>query len=247
MENCVTVRNLSKKYYLFNQDMRLLQWLLFRTGYTAEKYVLQDVSFDVKCGDVVGIIGKNGAGKSTLMQLIAGVILPTSGTIETSGKIGALINLSAGFEPNFTGRQNIFYKGTLMGMTNKEINDILPAIIDFVELGEYFDMPIRMYSSGMSARLGFALAVFSEPEILIVDEVFAVGDKNFQEKSKAKIAELFGSGKSVLFSSHSDPLIRNFCNKVMYIKDGRIAFEGDVEEGLEMYSDDVARERKRKK
>ena len=112
MENCVTVRNLSKKYYLFNQDMRILQWLLFRTGYTAEKYVLQDVSFDVKCGDVVGIIGKNGAGKSTLMQLIAGVILPTSGTIETSGKIGALINLSAGFEPNFTGRQNIFYRYT---------------------------------------------------------------------------------------------------------------------------------------
>lgn len=247
MENCVTVRNLSKKYYLFNQDMRILQWLLFRTGYTSEKYVLKDVSFDVKCGDVVGIIGKNGAGKSTLMQLIAGIILPTSGTIETSGKIGALINLSAGFEPNFTGRQNIFYKGTLMGMTNKEINDILPAIIEFVDLGEYFDMPIRMYSSGMSARLGFALAVFSEPEILIVDEVFAVGDKNFQEKSKAKITELFGSGKSVLFSSHSDPLIRNFCNKVMYIKDGKIAFEGDVEEGLEMYSDDVERESKRKK
>lgn len=246
MDNCVIVKNLTKKFYLFDKDIKILQWLLFRKGYSSEKYVLENISFKVDKGEVIGIIGKNGAGKSTLMQLVAGITIPTSGSIEVKGKVGALINLSAGFEPNFTGRQNIYYKGTLIGMSTAEIEAILPDIIDFVDLGEYFDMPLRMYSSGMSARLGFALAVFSNPEILIVDEVFAVGDKNFQTKSKEKILELFKSGKSVLFSSHSENIIKEFCNKVIYIKDGRIAFEGDVSEGFEIYNNDVEEERKSK-
>ena len=124
-------------------------------------------------------------------------------------------------------------------MTKKEIDDIIDDIIDFVELGEYFDMPLRTYSSGMAARLGFGLAVFSDPDVLIVDEVFAVGDKAFQNKSRKKTMELFEAGKSILFSSHSDTLIRQFCNRVIYLKDGKIKFEGDVETGLQIYNDDV--------
>ncbi|MCC8015399.1 MAG: ATP-binding cassette domain-containing protein, partial [Eubacterium sp.] len=210
------------------------------------KVALDDITLDVKKQEMVGVIGKNGAGKSTLMKLVAGITFPTYGSVETEGRIGSLINLSAGFNPDFTGRKNLYYKGMLMGMTNEDIDNILDDIIDFVDLGEYFDLPFRMYSSGMGARLGFALAVFSNPDILIVDEVFSVGDKNFQEKSKAKTMELFNAGKTVLFSSHSDDQIRSFCNRVIYIKDGKIAFNGDVETGLEMYSEDVAKQGKKK-
>lgn len=241
MENCIQVKNLTKEYLLFDKDIKTLQWLITKKGYKSKKSVLKDISFQVKHGEVIGVIGKNGAGKSTLMQLVAGVTVPTTGSIEVNGKIGALINLSAGFDPNFTGRQNIYYKGMLNGMTNSQINEMMPQIIEFVELGEYFDLPIRMYSSGMSARLGFALAIFSNPEILIVDEVFAVGDRRFQQKSKEKIVELFKSGKSVLFSSHTETLIKEFCNKVLYLKNGEIAFFGDVEQGCEMYRKDMER------
>ena len=152
-----------------------------------------------------------------------------------------LINLSAGFNPDYTGRKNIYYKGTIMGMGKSEIDSIIGDIEEFVELGEYFDRPVRMYSSGMSARLGFALAVYCNPDILIVDEVLAVGDKSFQNKSRAKIMELFKAGKAVLFSSHSDVLIRQFCNRIIYIRDGKIAYDGDVEEGLKLYNEDISK------
>ena len=158
-----------------------------------------------------------------------------------SGKVGSLINLSAGFHPDYTGRKNIYYKGTIMGMSKAEIDGIMDEICDFVDLGEYFDRPLRMYSSGMAARLGFALAVYSKPEILIIDEVLAVGDKNFRQKSRQKVVELFREGKSVLFSSHSDEMIREFCSRVIYLKDGRIMFDGNVEEGLRKYNEDICR------
>jgi len=239
MEKKIIVSNVSKTFYMFENDWRILQWIFFKKGFSKERKVLKNISFEVNDREVVGLIGVNGAGKSTLMKLIAGIAYPSDGDIRTNGKIGSLINLSAGFNPEYTGRKNIYYKGALMGMTKTDVDKIIDAIIDFVELGEYFDQPIRMYSSGMSARLGFALAVFSDPDILIIDEVMAVGDKAFQMKSKEKILEFFNNGKAVLFSSHSDALIRQFCSRVIYLRNGEIVFDGDVGEGLELYDKDV--------
>lgn len=241
MDESIVVKDLTKKFFLFDRDYKIMSWVFTKKGYSKEKVVLDKVSLVVKEGETVGIIGKNGAGKSTLMKIVSGITYATSGELQVNGRVGSLINLSAGFNQDYTGRQNIYYKGALLGMTTEEIDNILDDIIDFVELGEYFDMPLRTYSSGMSARLGFALAVFSDPDILIIDEVFAVGDKNFQQKSRAKTVELFKAGKSILFSSHSDSLIKEFCSRVIYIKDGKIAFDGDVEEGLKVYNEDIRR------
>ena len=238
-EYIIKVSDLTKKYYIFNKDYQVLQWIFTGYGISKEKKALKNVSFGVQKGDVIGVIGKNGSGKSTLMQIIAGITFPTSGKVEVNGSVGALINLSAGFNPDYTGRENLYYKGMLLGIKKEEIDEIIDPIYDFVELGEYFDLPLRMYSSGMSARLGFALAVYSNPDILIVDEVFAVGDRAFQIKSKAKMKELFRSGKSILFSSHSESLIREFCNKVLYIRDGILVHYGDIDKGFELYNSEI--------
>ncbi|MBR4224206.1 MAG: ABC transporter ATP-binding protein [Oscillospiraceae bacterium] len=242
-ENAITIRDLTKTFYLFDKDYHVLPWLFTHKGCKAEKTALDHISLDIRKGEMVGLIGKNGAGKSTLMKLIAGITFPTSGTVEVDGKIGSFINLSAGFNTDFTGRKNLYYKGMLTGRSKEEIDAVIDDIIEFADIGEYMDLPMRMYSSGMSARLGFALAVFTDPDILIIDEVFAVGDKNFQEKSKAKTTELFNSGKTVLFSSHSDALIRKFCERVIYIRDSKIAFDGPVEEGLDIYNEDVKKKK----
>ena len=239
MEKKIEVKNLNKIFYLFNKDYKVLQWIVTRKGCQKERHVLKDISFEVSAGEIVGLIGINGAGKSTLMKLIAGITYPTSGEVIVRGRVGSLINLSAGFDPDYTGRKNIYYKGTIMGMSKTEIDNIIDDIEAFVELGEYFDRPLRMYSSGMAARLGFALAVYTNPEILIVDEVLAVGDKIFQKKSREKVIEMFRQGKAVLFSSHADELIRQFCNRVIYLKDGRIVYDGEVEEGLRLYNEDI--------
>jgi len=239
MNEMINVKDVSKTFYLFDKDWKILQWIFTKKGYQRKREVLKNISFTVNKGEVVGLIGVNGAGKSTLMKIIAGITFPSSGTVSVSGKIGSLINLSAGFNPDYTGRKNIYYKGTIMGMNTSEIDRIIGAIEEFVDLGDYFDMPVRMYSSGMSARLGFALAVYCNPDILIIDEVLAVGDKAFQSKSRAKVMELFEAGKAVIFSSHSDSLIKQFCSRVIYIKNGEIAYNGNVEDGLRKYNDDV--------
>lgn len=244
MDCIIDIKQLNKSYYIFAKDYQILPWLVTKKGCKTEKQVLKDITFRVKAGEVVGLIGVNGAGKSTLMKLVAGITYPTSGEVKVSGRIGSLINLTAGFNPDYSGRKNIYYKGIMMGMSREQIDEIIEEIREFVELGEYFELPLRMYSSGMAARLGFALAVFSKPEILIVDEVLAVGDKSFQQKSKEKILEMFGQEKAVLFSSHSDRLIEEFCSRVIYLKDGRIAFDGEVKEGLRMYNEDVQKQKK---
>lgn len=236
MENAIEIKNLKKYYWLFNRDYKIIPWLFIKKGHTSVKKVLDNINLTVGHGEVVGIIGKNGAGKSTLMKLVAGITFPTEGEITVNGKIGSLINLGAGFYPNYTGRQNIYYKGIIMGMKEVEIDNIIDEIVEFADIGEYFDLPLKTYSSGMAARLGFALAIFSNPDILIIDEVFAVGDKDFRQKSFKKTKEMFESGKSILFSSHSDNQIRQFCNRVIYIRDGQIVFDGDVSEGLRIYN-----------
>lgn len=235
----IEVKHLTKQFYCFDKSYKVLPWLITHKGYSTIKPALDDISFNIGKGEVVGIIGKNGAGKSTLMKILAGITFPTSGEVNVNGSIGSLINLNAGFNSDFTGRRNIYYKAMLMGKEDDFVDSIIDDIIEFADLGEYFDMPLRTYSSGMSARLGYALAIFSDPDILITDEVFAVGDKVFQEKSRTKTLEMFRSGKTILFSSHSEGLIKAFCNRVIYIKDHRIAFDGNVLEGLERYNEDI--------
>lgn len=244
MEKIIEVKDLNKTYYLFDKEYKVIPWLLTGKGCKSQKEALKNISFQVAPGEIVGIIGVNGAGKSTLMKLIAGITYPTSGEVNVHGRIGSLINLSAGFHPDYSGRKNIYYKGTMMGLSQDQIDSIIEDVEAFVELGEYFDRPIRMYSAGMAARLGFALAVFMEPEILIVDEVLAVGDKKFQQKSREKILEMFQNGKAVLFSSHSDQLIEEFCSRVLYLKDGCIVFDGEVKEGLRRYNEDLRLQKK---
>lgn len=240
-DHSIEIENMCKDYYLFNRDYRIFQWLFTRKGYSIKKTALKDINLVAHKGEVLGIIGKNGSGKSTLMKLVAGIAFPSAGIVRANGKIGSLINLGAGFNPDFTGRKNIYYKGMLIGMSRAQIDAVMEEIIEFVDIGDYFDMPIRTYSSGMSARLGFALAAYSDPDILIIDEVFAVGDKEFQTKSKQKTIDMLRSGKTVLFSSHSDALIKEFCQRVVYIRDSHIVFDGDVGQGLAMYNADITK------
>ncbi len=235
-EKVIECINLEKKYFLFEKDYKIIPWLFTKKGTSEIRTPLSNINLTINQGDVIGFIGKNGAGKSTLMKLIAGITMHTDGGLIVRGKVNSLINLGAGFNPKYTGRQNIYYKGLLMGMTREEVDLIIDEIIDFCELGTYFDLPIYMYSSGMSARLGFALAIFADHDILIVDEVFSVGDKMFREKSAAKMTELFKSGKCIIFASHADEQIRQFCNRAIFIDDSRIVVDGTVDEALYAYN-----------
>jgi len=234
----VRVKNLKKIFRFFKNDYRVFYWLFTRKGFDKEFRVLDGLTFDIKRGERVGILGKNGAGKSTLLKIISGIYFPSSGEVEVYGKIASLIELGAGFREILTGRENIYMKGSLMGMTKSEVDSVIDEIIEFADIGEYFDMPLGTYSSGMKARLGFALAVNTNADILIIDEVFAVGDRNFQNKSRAKTEELLKSGKTVLFVSHSGPLIEEFCDRVIYLKDGHIEYDGEVHRGLGLYESD---------
>ena len=238
MKNAIELKNIKKTFRYFKKDYMVFYWLFTKKGFTKEFKVLDDISFNVAKGEVVGILGKNGAGKSTILKIISGIYFPTRGKVKVDGTIASLIELGAGFNKELTGRENIYLKGTLLGLSKEYIDKRIDSMIEFADIGEYMDMPLATYSSGMSARLGFALAVNADPDILIIDEVFAVGDKNFQKKSRAKTEELLKSGKTVLFVSHSESLISEFCNRVIYLKDGKIAYDGEVKRGLAIYHAD---------
>ncbi len=231
----IKVSGLIKYFYFFKKDFMIFKWLLTSRGFTKEFQVLNGLNFEVHDGEVVGILGANGAGKSTLLKIIAGVYTPTAGITEIDGKISSLLELGAGFNGILTGRENIYFKGNILGMKKHEIDAKIDDIIEFADIGDYIDMPLMSYSSGMAARLGFALAVNVDPDILIIDEVFAVGDRDFQQKSKQKTMEFFENDKTILFVSHSEELIRTFCTRVIYLHNGFIAFDGDVDEGIDFY------------
>lgn len=240
----IMVRGLVKYFYYFKKDFRIFKWIATGKGFTKEFQVLNGLHFQVDDGEIVGILGVNGAGKSTLLKLIAGVYTPTAGSVKIDGKISSLLELGAGFNPVLTGRENIYFKAGILGMTTEEIDAKIDDIIAFADIGEYMDMPLMSYSSGMGARLGFALAVNVDPDILIIDEVFAVGDREFQQKSKQKTMEFFEMGKTILFVSHSEDLIRTFCTRVVYLNDGFIEFDGEVEEGIQYYHDSLRKKSK---
>ena len=200
-----------------------------------EFWALKDVSFAVEKGDRVGVLGLNGAGKSTLLKVIAGVFKPTEGTVKKSGKVAPLIELGAGFEKEYTGSENIFLNGALLGYTREFIEEKYDEIVEFSELGEFIDVPVKNYSSGMRARLGFSIATMVSPEILILDEVLSVGDAKFRKKSEKKILDMFDDGVTVLFVSHSLAQVKRLCNKAMILDHGKLLAYGDIDEVAAQY------------
>ncbi len=199
-------------------------------------WALRDINLEVKQGEVLGIIGKNGAGKSTLLKILARVTGPTTGQIKVKGRIGSLLEVGTGFHPELTGRENIFLNGAILGMTRAEVRAKFDAIVDFAGIERYIDTPVKRYSSGMYVRLAFAVAAFLEPEILIVDEVLAVGDAEFQKRALGKMQDVsVNEGRTVLFVSHNLTAIDFLCQKVIVLKNGSIAFNGMTEEGVRFY------------
>jgi lipopolysaccharide transport system ATP-binding protein len=216
-----------------------------RSSEATENYVwaLQEINFEVKRGEVLGIIGKNGAGKSTLLKILSRVTSPTTGVIKTKGRIASLLEVGTGFHPELTGRENIYLNGAILGMTKKEIKSKEEEIIEFSGCKLYIDTPVKRYSSGMRVRLGFAVAAFLDPDILIVDEVLAVGDAEFQKKAIGKMQDISkGDGRTVLFVSHNMASVQALCTKALVIKDGSLAFEGDVGQGIDFYLKDAKKD-----
>ena len=223
----IKVENLTKIYHLYDKPQDRLKEALnpFKKSYHHDFYAMDDVSFEIKKGETVGIIGKNGAGKSTLLKMITGVLTPTSGSIQTHGTIASLLELGAGFNPDMTGLENIFLNGTLMGFSREAMEPKVAAILDFADIGEFIHQPVKMYSSGMFARLAFSVSINVEPDILIVDEALSVGDMAFQMKCFKKFQDFQEQGRTILFVTHGLDTVIRYCNRGIVIDDGKMIFD----------------------
>jgi len=208
---------------------------IFKPASTESFWALRDIDLDINKGETVGFIGPNGSGKSTLLKLIAGVMVPTQGEVNVRGRVAPLIELGAGFHPELTGRENVFLNGSIMGLSNKELRKKYPSIIDFSGLEDFIDTPIKRYSSGMYMRLGFSIAIHTEPEILLMDEILAVGDVPFQEKSIAKMNEFKKKGVTIIFVSHALDKLGQFCNRAVYLDKGQIQHDGEPKRVIDGY------------
>lgn len=234
----ITVKNLSKAFKQYRSVRgRLLEWLLFnRKKFHKQHWVLKDLNFTINRGEAVGIIGMNGAGKSTLLKIITGTCRPTSGEVILSGKISALLELGLGFHPELSGRQNVVLAGQLLGHSSKELQQLMPEIEAFTEIGNHFDQPLRTYSSGMQVRLAFSLATAVKPDVLIVDEALSVGDTYFQHKCFKRIRELLAQGATLLFVSHDNAVVSSLCKRALLLHEGNIAIEGAPDEVIDYYN-----------
>ena len=236
----IKVNNVSMKFNLgieknFSLKQFFIDVLSRKKKEKNEFWALSDVNFEVKKGEVVGFVGSNGAGKSTLLKVIAGVMKPTSGNIEVYGNICPMIELGAGFDMELTARENIFLNGAVMGYSKEFINQKFNEIVEFSELKDFLDVPVRNFSSGMVARLAFSIATIVDPEILIVDEILSVGDIAFQQKSENKMRSMIGGGTTVLFVSHSVEQIKNLCDRAVWLDHGHVKMIGDAKEVCEAY------------
>lgn len=236
-ELAIQIQNLSKMYKLYDKPMdRLKESLgLSRQKKYREHYALNDISFDVFKGETVGIIGTNGAGKSTILKIITGVLNPTSGSVGVNGRISALLELGAGFNQEYSGLENVYLNGTMIGFTKEEIDAKLQDILDFADIGDFIYQPVKTYSSGMFVRLAFAVAINIDPEILIVDEALSVGDVFFQSKCYRKFEEFKEKGKTILFVSHDLSSIGKYCDRVVLLNKGTKLAEGDAKEMVNLY------------
>jgi len=231
------VDNLGKAYRTYSSEwLRFARWFGLPTKPSEENWVIRHVRFDVHHGEAIGIIGQNGAGKSTLLKMITGVLQPTEGSIQVNGRISAILELGMGFNPELTGRQNVFHAAGLMGLSTEQLNQAMPEIEAFIEIGEYFDEPLRTYSSGMQMRVAFAVVTAYRPDILIIDEALSVGDTYFQHKSFSRIKEFQDQGTTLLIVSHDPGAIKLLCDRVILLDNGVVAKEGNSEEILDYYN-----------
>ncbi len=229
------VRSVSKEYKLYPSPRSRLRALLTGNATHRSHWALRDVSFELQRGECIGVIGDNGAGKSSLLKLLAGTMQPSQGSIERVGRVTAILELGAGFHPDFSGRDNLYFGGSLIGISREEMARLEPEIIEFCELGEALDRPVKTYSSGMTVRLAFALVTAVQPDVLIIDEALAVGDQHFQKKCVERITAFRNSGCTILFCSHSPYHIRHLCDRALWLKAGQVAQFGGTEEVLAAY------------
>lgn len=235
--NVIEVRNMTKTFKLFyDKPSTLKERLVFWNHKKAEtRTVLDNINLDIKKGETVALIGVNGSGKSTLLKLMTKIIYPTKGTLETKGKLTSLLELGAGFHPDFTGRENIYFNASIFGLTRKEIDKRLDDIIEFSELEEFIDNPVRTYSSGQYMRLAFSIAINVDAEILLIDEILAVGDQHFQDKCFKKLEELRDSDKTIVIVSHALGTLKNLCSRGIWINEGKVQMDGKIGEVIDEY------------
>ena len=238
-EDIIKVEHVTVKYKMLNDRISSIKELVIQkiNGKLKERFfvALDDVSFNVERGDVVGVVGRNGAGKSTLLKIVSGIQKPTEGKVTLGGRVVPMLELGAGFDMELTGKENVYLNGAVLGYSKEFLDRKYNEILEFSELGDFINMPVRNYSSGMVARLAFSIASMVEPEILIVDEVLSVGDENFQKKSKNRMVELMGGGTTVLFVSHNIDQIEEICNKAVWLDHGHVVMTGPSKEVCEKY------------
>ena len=246
-KNVVSVENLGVKFHLSEQKVDNLKEYIIRILKRQMRYkefwALRDVSFDIKQGERVAILGLNGAGKSTLLKVIAGVLKATEGNVSRSGVLVPLLELGAGFDPQYTGAENIYLYGAMLGYSKSFLKEKYDDIVAFSELGDFIHVPVKNYSSGMRARLGFSIATLVEPDILILDEVLSVGDVKFRKKSEKRIKEMFSKGTTVLFVSHNLKQVRSLCTRAIWLEKGRVVEDGPVEEVTDKFEQKVEKEK----
>lgn len=236
-DNAIEVTNMSKSFKLFyDKPSTLKERLVFwNKKKSDDRVVLKNIDLNIEKGETVALIGTNGSGKSTLLKLMTKIIYPTTGKIVTEGKLTSLLELGAGFHPDFTGRENIYFNASIFGLSHSEIEKRVEEIIEFSELGDFIDSPIRTYSSGMYMRLAFSIAINVDAEILLIDEILAVGDQHFQEKCFAKLDELKNSEKTIVIVTHSLDQVKKLCNRAIWIYDGEVRMDGKPEKVVEEY------------
>ena len=244
MDTIIEVKDVSMRFRMANDNIRSIKEYAVQLLKGKIKYnefeALKNVSFDVKRGEVVGLIGHNGAGKSTMLKVISGILKPTEGSVTVRGNIAPMLELGSGFDMDMTGRENIFLNGAILGYSEEFLKSKYDEIVEFSEIGQFIDVPLRNYSSGMIARLAFSIATVVVPEVLIVDEVLSVGDAAFQEKSYRRMMELMHGGTTVLFVSHSLPQIRNMCSRVVWLDHGQMKMFGEAQTVCDAYEKNLS-------
>ena len=240
----ISVEGVSRRFRIRAREARTLKDLFIQRGQTeaTDVWALRDVSLDVSRGEAVGLIGRNGSGKTTLLRVVSGIIKPTAGRVRAEGRIGSLLELGAGFHPDFTGRENVFLNGAIYGLRRADIRQRFDEIVAFAELEHAIDRPVRTYSSGMTVRLGFAIAAFLDADVLLLDEVFAVGDESFQRKCFGRIARFKQEGGTIVFVSHDASAVERLCERAVLLDAGRLAFDGSTREAIARYRRTLADE-----
>ena len=236
-ENAISVKNVYKTFNVYMDKANTIKekMLFFSRNRREKREVLKDINLEIKKGEVVALIGTNGSGKSTLLKLMTKILYPNSGKIETNGKLTSLLELGAGFHPDFSGRENIYFNAAIFGRTKKEIDERLNDIIEFSELERFIDNPVRTYSSGMYMRLAFSVAINVNADILLIDEILSVGDEHFQNKCIQKMLDLKEENKTMVFVTHSMGTVKKICNRAVWLQNGKIELDGDVDNVIERY------------